>query len=66
MKLKPILILLTLLASISILPTAVLAQAKQPTSGGAASKPNILVIWGDDIGWYNPSIYHKDSSGGQH
>src|SRR5215813_11517030 len=22
-------------------------------------KPNILVIWGDDIGWYNPSIYNR-------
>src|SRR6266481_1805545 len=48
MKLKPILILLTLLASISVLPTAVLAQAK---------KPNILVIWGDDIGISNVSAY---------
>src|SRR6266436_6672504 len=48
MKLKPILILLTLLASILVLPTAVLAQAK---------KPNILVIWGDDIGIANVSAY---------
>ncbi len=24
----------------------------------AADKPNILVIWGDDIGWYNPSAYN--------
>jgi hypothetical protein len=22
-------------------------------------KPNILVIMGDDIGWYNPSIYNR-------
>ena len=22
-------------------------------------KPNILVIWGDDIGWYNLSTYHQ-------
>src|SRR5262245_47692199 len=21
-------------------------------------KPNILIIWGDDIGWFNPSCYH--------
>ncbi len=41
MKIKPILILLTLLASILGSPTTILAQAK---------KPNILVIWGDDIG----------------
>jgi arylsulfatase A-like enzyme len=54
MKPKRILILLTLLASILVLPTAVLAQAK---------KPNILVIWGDDIGWYNPSIYNRGDMG---
>jgi arylsulfatase len=30
------------------------AQAQAP----AASKPNILVIWGDDIGWYNISAYN--------
>ncbi len=24
----------------------------------AADKPNILVIWGDDIGWYNISDYN--------
>ena len=26
-------------------------------------KPNILVIWGDDIGWYNPSLYHRGIMG---
>ena len=48
MKLRPILILLTLLASILGSPTAILAQAK---------KPNILVICGDDIGITNVSAY---------
>src|SRR5215510_1893324 len=24
----------------------------------AAKKPNILIIWGDDIGWYNVSAYN--------
>ena len=48
MKLKPILIQLTLLASILVLPTTILAQAK---------KPNILVIWGDDIGIADVSAY---------
>ena len=23
-----------------------------------ANKPNILVVWGDDIGWYNISAYN--------
>ena len=26
-------------------------------------KPNILVIWGDDIGWSNPSIYNRGMMG---
>jgi arylsulfatase len=26
-------------------------------------KPNILVIWGDDIGWWNPSCYHHGVMG---
>ncbi|NTX17369.1 arylsulfatase [Myxococcus sp. CA056] len=26
-------------------------------------KPNILVIWGDDIGWFNPSCYHQGAMG---
>jgi arylsulfatase A-like enzyme len=26
-------------------------------------KPNILVIWGDDIGWFNPSCYHQGVMG---
>ena len=28
-------------------------------------KPNILVIMGDDIGWYNPSVYHRGDMGYQ-
>jgi arylsulfatase len=40
------------------------AQAKSPTPAGpTAGKPNILVIMGDDIGWYNPSIYHRGDMG---
>jgi len=30
------------------------AQAQAP-----AAKPNILFIMGDDIGWMQPSIYHR-------
>jgi arylsulfatase A-like enzyme len=31
----------------------------------AAGKPNILFIMGDDIGWMNPSIYHRGMMGYQ-
>src|SRR5262245_5491374 len=34
------------------------AQAQQ-------QKPNILVIMGDDIGWFNPSVYHRGIMGYQ-
>lgn len=36
---------------------AMSAQAK-------TDKPNILVIWGDDIGWSNISAYHRGMLGG--
>ena len=36
-----------------------------PTVAMAQGKPNILVIWGDDIGWYNPSIYNRGDMGYQ-
>src|SRR5262245_60664797 len=29
----------------------------------APKKPNILIIMGDDIGWFNPSIYHRGIMG---
>src|SRR5262249_23813002 len=45
---KPVVVLL--LACSLLLSAYGMAQAK---------KPNILVIMGDDIGWYNPSVYHR-------
>jgi arylsulfatase len=38
---------------------ALWAQEQKPAQG----KPNILVIMGDDIGWFNPSIYHRGIMG---
>jgi hypothetical protein len=35
----------------------------QPANDG--KKPNILVIMGDDIGWFNPSCYHSGIMGYQ-
>jgi arylsulfatase A-like enzyme len=39
------------------------ADEKQPAAAG--KKPNILIIWGDDIGWFNPSCYHGGVMGYQ-
>ena len=29
----------------------------------AQKKPNILIIWGDDIGWFNVSAYNHGIMG---
>src|SRR5215467_11002787 len=42
---------------------AVAACLVLPLSGETRSKPNILFIMGDDIGWYNTSIYHRGDMG---
>tara|TARA_R100000005_G_scaffold31556_1_gene14212 strand:- start:1400 stop:2953 length:1554 start_codon:yes stop_codon:yes gene_type:complete len=34
------------------------------SADAAGQKPNILVIWGDDIGWSNLSAYHQGMLGG--
>jgi len=34
-----------------------------PLSAQEAKKPNILIIWGDDIGWMNPSAYNRGMMG---
>ena len=50
--LQPIVLLISL-CTLVVLPTQ------------AADKPNILVIWGDDIGWSNLSAYHRGMLGGR-
>src|SRR3954470_15454592 len=37
----------------------VTALASTPASAQQERKPNILFIMGDDIGWMQPSIYHR-------
>src|SRR4051812_17933731 len=54
MKLKQRVVLLALLTTILYLPSPVLAQEK---------KPNILVIFGDDIGQTNVSAYSMGMMG---
>jgi arylsulfatase A-like enzyme len=33
-------------------------SSASPAAAQDAAKPNILIIWGDDIGWYNISAYN--------
>jgi arylsulfatase len=42
-----------------------LAVGGLPEAQAQQQKPNILVIMGDDIGWFNPSIYHRGLMGYQ-
>jgi arylsulfatase A-like enzyme len=56
----------TTLAAASALGTAAsvqLAQAQQPTASGRP--PNILVIMGDDVGWFNIGAYHQGIMSGK-
>ena len=41
-----------------VVALALLLGGAMPADAQTARKPNILVIMGDDIGWFNPSIYH--------
>jgi len=57
----------TTLAAASALSTAAtvetaVAQAQQAAPGG---KPNILVIMGDDVGWFNIGAYHQGIMSGK-
>jgi arylsulfatase A-like enzyme len=47
-------------------PGTQLISAGQKENGQKdGKKPNILIIWGDDIGWFNPSCYHGGIMGYQ-
>ena len=41
------------------------AQAQQQAAAPAGAKPNILVIMGDDIGWFNVGAYHRGIMSGK-
>lgn len=40
------------------------AQQKKVAPKAQSSKPNILIIWGDDVGMWNLSTYHRGMMGG--
>ncbi len=46
-----------------LLVPLVLLGAVAPTDAADTSKPNILVIWGDDIGYWNISAYNQGMMG---
>ncbi len=48
---------------ISTVLTTVILAGLSTNSIAQSEKPNILVIWGDDIGWSNPSIYNMGMMG---
>jgi arylsulfatase A-like enzyme len=53
-------------AALSAPPIVEQAQAQQPAPAPAAgSKPNIVVIMGDDIGWFNIGAYHQGIMSGK-
>ena len=46
-----------------LLTIDIAAIAMSQSALAQASKPNILFIMGDDIGWMQPSIYHRGPDG---
>ena len=54
----------TTLAAASALGTAANSMASR-TSGASGGKPNILVIMGDDVGWFNIGAYHQGIMSGK-
>ena len=55
----------TMRGVIQVIVLAGLMAAGLVAPAAAQQKPNILVIWGDDIGWFNPSVYHRGIMGYQ-
>jgi arylsulfatase len=50
--------------TLAVLAIAIAALAWLPVAAAAQDKPNILVIFGDDVGMYNISAYHRGMMGG--
>ncbi|ERP90147.1 hypothetical protein Q670_14710 [Alcanivorax sp. P2S70] len=47
-----------------LLLTALANTACAESSASEEKRPNILVIWGDDVGMWNISAYHRGMMGG--
>jgi arylsulfatase A-like enzyme len=53
-----------LVTSAALGSSASVAQAQSRSSTPAGQRPNILIIWGDDVGIWNISAYHRGMMGG--
>ena len=51
-------------ASVGTILAAVTLVCAPAAQAAPAKKPNILVIWGDDVGMWNISAYHRGMMGG--
>lgn len=52
-----------LAASAVLLCAVATAQTPKAAAPPAGKKPNILILWGDDIGWWNVSAYNHGQMG---
>src|SRR5271170_4828217 len=50
---------------VSALAVALGLAASAPNASAQAKKPNILVIMGDDVGWFNVGAYHRGMMAGK-
>ncbi|WP_213738656.1 arylsulfatase [Bradyrhizobium sp. dw_411] len=57
----------TLVAAATLTSGTLLAQAQKaaPAPATAGQKPNIVVVMGDDIGWFNIGAYHQGIMSGK-
>jgi arylsulfatase A-like enzyme len=60
MKFKSLFVLLLLF---SVCVSIGAQQGKKAGGGGQPAKPNIVIIWGDDIGYWNISAYNQGMMG---
>ncbi|MGP4844048.1 sulfatase-like hydrolase/transferase [Marinobacter sp. 1Y8] len=60
MRVKHLVIAATAFSVLAISSTTAVAESQDKNQ---PEKPNILVIWGDDIGWQNVSAYGMGTMG---
>src|SRR5450432_3078711 len=53
-----------LVAAMALCCATLSAQAQKPAAPATGKLPNILIIWGDDVGMWNISAYHRGMMGG--